>query len=240
MAVSLEQSIIAVADDTTDIEMVVADGSTPSTDVSVITDENCQNAVLQWENIITGVDQRFSDFTEFREALHKYSIAHGFTYKFIKNESQRVAVRCKAEGCPWRIWASMVSGTQLFCIKKMNSTHTCEGAAVKARHRVARDWVGNIIKEKLKVSPNYKTRDIVSDIKREYGIDMNYSQAYRAKGRAREKLHGSYREAYSQLPLFCEKIVETNPGSVATFTTKEDSSFHRLFVSFYASISGFR
>lgn len=239
-AVSLEPSNVAVADDTTDIEMVIANGSMPSADVSDTTDEICRNAVLQWENIITGVDQRFSDYTEFREALHKYSIAHGFTYKFIKNESQRVAARCKAEGCPWRIWASMVSGTQLFCIKKMNSTHTCEGAAVRARHRVARDWVGNIIKEKLKASPNYKTKDIVSDIKREYGIDMNYSQAYRAKGRAREKLHGSFIEAYSQLPLFCEKIVETNPGSVATFTTKEDSSFHRLFVSFYASISGFQ
>ncbi|XP_017231450.1 uncharacterized protein LOC108205860 [Daucus carota subsp. sativus] len=240
MNISHEILNIAEADGTTDIEMDTANGLTRSLVVSGTTDDNCRNIVMQWENIITGVDQRFSDFTEFRDALHKYSIAHGFTYKFIKNESQRVAVKCKAEGCPWRIWASMVSGTQLFCIKKMNSTHTCEGAAVKAKHRVARDWVGNIIKEKLKVSPNYKTRDIVGDIKREYGIELNYSQAYRAKGRAREKLHGSYRKAYSQLPLFCEKIVETNPGSVATFTTKEDSSFQRLFVSFYASISGFR
>lgn len=240
MTLSHAPSDIAEADDTTDIEMDTSNQSTPSAVVSGTTDENCRNTVMQWENIITGVDQRFSNFTEFREALHKYSIAHGFTYKFKKNDSQRVAVICKAEGCPWRIWASMVSGTQLFCIKKMNSTHTCGGAAVKARHRVARDWVGNIIKEKLKFSPNYKTRDIVSDIKREYGIELNYSQAYRAKGLAREKLHGSYREAYSQLPLFCEKIMETNPGSVATFTTKEDSSFHRLFVSFYASISGFQ
>lgn len=199
-----------------------------------------RRAATQWENTITGVDQRFRSFTEFREALHKYSIAHGFAYKYKKNDSHRVTVKCKSEGCPWRIYASRLATTQLICIKKMSTTHTCEGAAVKARYRATRGWVGSIIKEKLKVSPNYKPKDIASDIKREYGIQLNYSQAWRAKEVAREQLQGSYKEAYNQLPYFCEKIMETNPGSIATFATKEDSSFHRLFVSFHASISGFQ
>ncbi|CAF2089602.1 uncharacterized protein LOC103875009 isoform X1 [Brassica rapa] len=194
----------------------------------------------QWENTITGVDQRFSSFAEFRDALHKYSIAHGFTYKYKKNDSHRVSVKCKAQGCPWRIAASRLSTTQLICIKRMNPRHTCERAVVKAGYRAARGWVGSIIKEKLKASPDYKPKDIAEDIKREYGIQLNYSQAWRAKEIAREQLQGSYKEAYTQLPFLCEKIKETNPGSVATFVTKEDSSFHRLFISFYASISGFR
>jgi len=122
----------------------------------------------------------------------------------------------------------------------MTRDHTCEGSAVKAGYRATRGWVGNIIKEKLKASPNYRPKDIADDIKREYGIQLNYSQAWRAKEIAREQLQGSYKEAYTQLPFFCEKIKETNPGSFATFTTKEDSSFHRLFVSFHASITGFR
>ena len=197
-------------------------------------------AALQWENTITGVDQRFNSFTEFREALHKYSIAHGFAYRYKKNDSHRVTVKCKSQGCPWRIYASRLSTTQLICIKKMNTNHTCEGSAVKAGYRATRGWVGSIIKEKLKASPNYKPKDIADDIKREYGIQLNYSQAWRAKEIAREQLQGSYKEAYTQLPFFCEKIKETNPGSFATFTTKEDSSFHRLFISFHASISGFQ
>lgn len=203
-------------------------------------DEKHRRAAIQWENTITGVDQRFNSFPEFREALHKYSIAHGFTYKYKKNDSHRVTVKCKSEGCPWRIYASRLATTQLICIKKMNAKHTCEGTSVKAGYRATRGWVGNIIKEKLKVSPNYKPKDIAVDIKREYGIQLNYSQAWRAKEIAREQLQGSYKEAYCQLPFFCEKIMETNPGSIATFATKEDSSFHRLFVSFHASISGFQ
>ncbi|KAL0282405.1 UNVERIFIED_CONTAM: hypothetical protein Sangu_2950800 [Sesamum angustifolium] len=202
-------------------------------------EEKHRRAAIQWENIITGVDQRFNTFAEFREALHKYSIAHGFTYKYKKNDSHRVTAKCKIEGCPWRIYASRLATTQLICIKKMNPEHTCEGATVKAGYRATRGWIGSIIKEKLKVSPNYKPKDIASDIKRDYGIQLNYTQAWRAKEIAREQLQGSYKEAYSQLPFFCEKIVETNPGSLATFSTKEDSSFRRFFVSFHASVSGF-
>lgn len=203
-------------------------------------DDKHHKAAQQWENTITGVDQRFNSFSEFREALHKYSIAHGFAYRYKKNDSHRVTVKCKSQGCPWRIYASRLSTTQLICIKKMHTVHTCEGAAVKAGYRATRGWVGSIIKEKLKVSPNYKPKDIADDIKREYGIQLNYSQAWRAKEIAREQLQGSYKEAYSQLPYFCEKIKETNPGSFATFTTKEDSSFHRLFIAFHASVSGFQ
>ncbi|GMI84423.1 MUSTANG 7 [Hibiscus trionum] len=81
--------------------------------------------------------------------------------------------------------------------------------------------------------------DLPPDIKREYGMDLNYHQAWRAKEIAMEQLQGSYKDVYSQLPFFCDMITETNPGSLATFATKEDSTFHRLFISFHASWSGF-
>ncbi|XP_039040325.1 uncharacterized protein LOC120178581, partial [Hibiscus syriacus] len=204
-----------------------------------INDEKHLKAAEVWENTITGVDQRFNSFNEFREAVHKYSVAHGFAYRYKKNNHHRVTVKCKAQGCPWRIFASRLSTTQLICIKKMNTTHTCEGAAVKAGHRATRGWVGSIIKEKLKASPNWKPKNIANDIKREYGIQLNYSQAWRAIEIAKEQLRGSFKEAYSLLPYFCEKIKDTNPGSIVSFVTKDDSSFHRLFVSFHASISGF-
>lgn len=237
--------LIDVAIDTTHtdtpMEMDVVNCTPISTSRPVIAIEDKNHkAALQWENTITGVNQRFSSFSEFREALHKYSIAHGFAYKYKKNDSHRVTVKCKTQSCPWRIYASRLSTTQLICIKKMNTNHTCDGAVVKAGYRATRGWVGSIIKDKLKESPNYSPKDIANDIRREFGIQLNYSQAWRAKEIAREQLQGSYKDAYTQLPFFCDKIKETNPGSFATFTTKEDSSFHRLFVSFHASISGFQ
>ncbi|GAB4835597.1 hypothetical protein Ancab_039512 [Ancistrocladus abbreviatus] len=203
-------------------------------------DEKQIKAAQQWQNNITGVGQRFNSVNEFREALRKYAIAHQFAFRYKKNDSHRVTVKCKAEGCPWRIHASRLSTTQLICIKKMNPTHSCEGAVVTTGYQATRSWVASIIKEKLKVFPNYKPKDIVNDIKQEYGIQLNYFQAWRGKEIAKEQLQGSYKDAYGQLPIFCEKIMESNPGSLATFTTKEDSSFHRLFVSFHATLYGFQ
>ncbi|KAI4342894.1 hypothetical protein MLD38_027459 [Melastoma candidum] len=193
-----------------------------------------------WQNVITGEGQRFNSVTDFREALRKYAIANQFAFKYKKNDSHRVTVKCKAEGCPWRIHASRLSTTQLICIKKMNPNHTCEGASVSSGHQATRNWVASMIKEKLKVSPDYKPKDIVTDLKREYGIHLNYFQAWRGKEIAKEQIQGSYKEAYSQLPHYCARIMETNPGSLATFTTKEDSSFHRLFVAFHATLFGFQ
>ncbi|XP_050224005.1 uncharacterized protein LOC126673784 isoform X1 [Mercurialis annua] len=202
-------------------------------------DEGHAKGAQQWQNTITGVGQRFSSVHEFRESLRKYAIAHQFAFRYKKNDSHRVTVKCKAEGCPWRIHASRLSTTQLICIKKMNPAHTCEGSVLTTGHQATRSWVASIIKEKLKIFPNYKPKDIVNDIKQEYGIQLNYFQAWRGKEIAKEQLQGSYKEAYNQLPLFCEKIRESNPGSHATFTTKEDSSFQRLFVAFHASLYGF-
>ena len=223
-----------------DAEIDVPTDVSPFFPLARINDDKNAKSAQQWQNAITGVGQRFSGVHEFRELLRKYAIANQFAFRYKKNDSHRVTVKCKSEGCPWRIHASRLSTTQLICIKKINPTHTCEGSVSTTGHQATRSWVASIVKEKLKVSPNYKPKDIVKDIKQEYGIQLNYFQAWRGKEIAKEQLQGSYKEAYNQLPLFCERIMETNPGSLATFTTKEDSSFHRLFVSFHASLYGFQ
>ncbi|KAF5193063.1 Far1-related sequence like, partial [Thalictrum thalictroides] len=217
-------------------------GDAPATRCSrkdVIEEANhAKNVPSSWETAITGVNQRFSDAREFREALRKYAFAHRFSYKLEKNHCHRVTAKCKSENCPWKIHAARLLTTPFFRIKTMNSTHTCEGG-LGTKGSAAINWVADIVKEKMQDSPKYRPKDIVNDIKREYGIELKYSQAWRRKEIARAQLKGSYKESYSELPFLCEKIAETNPGSLAIFTTKDGSSFHRLFISFHASLHGF-
>ncbi|XVF57651.1 hypothetical protein PTKIN_Ptkin06aG0222300 [Pterospermum kingtungense] len=156
--------------------------------LAVAASEKHSKGAQQWQNTITGVGQRFSSVNEFRESLRKYAIAHQFAFRYKKNDSHRVIVKCKAEGCLWRIHASRLSTTQLTCIKKMNPTHTCDGAALTTGHQATRSWMASIIKEKLKVFPNYKPKDVVNDIKQEFGIQLNYFQAWRGKKIAKEQL----------------------------------------------------
>ncbi|KAF9618060.1 hypothetical protein IFM89_000011 [Coptis chinensis] len=163
-------------------------------------------ATKEWENIITGVNQRFSSAHEFRETLRKYSIAHGFAYVLKKNDPLRVTAKCKSEGCPWRVHASRLSTTPFFCIKKMNPEHTCEGSVVTSGYQATTSWVASIIKDKLQASPNYKPKDIAEDFKRDYGIELKYAQAWRGKEIAREQLQGSYEEAYKNFKKVSHEV----------------------------------
>ncbi|KAK3026932.1 hypothetical protein RJ639_040338 [Escallonia herrerae] len=228
-------SPLRVADPLTDddpflpvVEPITPVGS-PNSFAAVVWDSGQHKLTKSWENCITGVQQQFNSVHEFRDALSKYAIAHGFTYTLKKNESARVSAKCKAEGCPWRVYASRLSTTQLFLIKTMNGVHTC-GAGTNAANRPqpSRKVVASIVKEKWRDSPNCTPKEIAEEIQQELGIELNYSQAWRGMETARKDIHCSFKDAYNQLPWLCEKMIETNPGSTATLTAREDRTFREL------------
>ncbi|XBH77949.1 hypothetical protein VPH35_104327 [Triticum aestivum] len=223
------------------VKSSVADSSTPADSAIIGTTPDGskrQKICASWENTITGVGQVFEGPKEFRDALHKYAIAHRFHYRFVKNDSSRVTVECTDEGCPWRIHASKSSANQEFMIKKVVGSHTCESETVKSNRLASQKWVASVIKEKLRDSPNYRPRDIANDLQREYGLSLNYSQAWRGKLIARKELYSPHEEACNQLPWFRDRILATNPGSMATVEALEGSKF-RFFVAFHASLHGF-
>ncbi|MQM01764.1 hypothetical protein Taro_034521 [Colocasia esculenta] len=65
--------------------------------------------------------------------LTNYAIYRGFDWFYIKNDHSRVTARCKGEGCPWRVHASMLGDGLDFVIKTMNNVHTC-GCSLKRQH----------------------------------------------------------------------------------------------------------
>ncbi|XP_028753990.1 uncharacterized protein LOC114734767 [Neltuma alba] len=192
-----------------------------------------------WKDSITGVGQDFPSVQEFRDALQKYAMAHHFAYRYIKNDTVRARARCVCEDCPWRIFASWVPSDQSFRIKKMEEPHTCGGKSWKSTHP-SKNWLVNVVKDRLRDNLHHKTKEIASAIHRDFGIELNYSQVWRAVEEAREQLQGSYKEAYNQLPRLCERMLESNPGSCIKLVTGDDKRFQRLFLSFHALIRGFQ
>ncbi|XP_058092845.1 uncharacterized protein LOC131239257 [Magnolia sinica] len=192
------------------------------------------------EKATIGVGQEFDSAHDFRDALRKYSMAKSFVCIFVRNESGRLHAKCKADGCPWRIHASKVKSTQKLRVRSLTNVHTCGGVRGNYGHPLAtKQWLVNIIKDKLRSFPLYKTQDIVDDLHRDYGVSLKYHQVRHGKQVAKEQLQSVHAQTYNHLPWFCEKIRETNPGSRVTLATTDDSRFHRLFVSFHASQHGF-
>ncbi|XP_028799212.1 uncharacterized protein LOC114754590 [Neltuma alba] len=111
----------------------------------------------KWADLLMSRGQTFISAEHFREALYKYSLAHKFGYRYVKNDRHKMIVKCCVDGCPWKISA-------------------------------------------YGVAPN----DIRWDLEREYGLSLNYQQAYRAKEKALAKIHGCPQESYMLIPWICE------------------------------------
>ncbi|CAA7403092.1 unnamed protein product [Spirodela intermedia] len=202
-----------------------------------VADNIVQCATGPYDDVIY-VGQEFDNVKVFRDELCKYAFLKGFKYRFIKNEHTRLTAKCADDSCPWRIHASQSSRKKTFVIKKMNPSHTCRLGYSKDR-RATTQWLASIIKDKLRESPHLRPKDIVADLFRDYGISLNYHQAWRGKEIAQKELFTLHEEACNQLPWYCERIIETNPGSIAMLAASADSKFRRVFVSFYASLNGF-
>lgn len=186
------------------------------------------------------VGQEFPDVKALRNAIKEAAIAQHFELRIIKSDLIRYFAKCAEEGCPWRIRAVKLPNSPIFTIRSLEGAHTCGRNAQNGHHQASIDWIVSFIEERLRNNINYKPKDILHDIHKQYGITIPYKQAWRAKERGLATIFGSSEEGYGLLPLYCEQIRKANPGSVAeVFTTGSVNHFQRLFVSFYASIYGF-
>lgn len=186
------------------------------------------------------VGQEFPDVKSFRNAIKEAAIAQHFELRIIKSDQVRYFAKCAAEGCPWRIRAVKLPNAPTFIIRSIAGPHTCGKNAQNGHHQASVDWIVSFIEERLRDNMNYKPKDILQDIHKQYGISIPYKQAWRAKERGLQAIYGSFEEGYFLLPAYCKQIKTTNPGSIVEiYTTGADNRFHRLFVCLYASIYGF-
>ncbi|MQL82382.1 hypothetical protein Taro_014838, partial [Colocasia esculenta] len=169
-----------------------------------------------------------------KELLHmeltNYAIARGFNWKYLKNDSVRLTVRCNVSVCPWRLHASVVRGGLQFAIKSLNNIQTCGCDIMSDRHpRTSKKWVAIAVKGKLVDKPTYKASEMMSDIRREYGICIPYHQV------AVSSLHGDFRTSYHMLNWYSERALQSNPGSILSLEVDpETQRFKRFFICFEA------
>ncbi|CAD6252595.1 unnamed protein product [Miscanthus lutarioriparius] len=198
------------------------------------------NPIVLWDDIIKGVGQEFDNVKDFRAQLCNYAIGKGFVYRFIKNETTRVTVKCAAEGgCTWRLHASESSRNKKFVIKRMTDGHTCGGGSGEGQRRATRQWLTTIIKEKLHDNPKFKPKELVKELFEEYGVTLTYSQVWRGKEVAEKEIYHAIRETRDQLPWYCQRLEETNPGSISVLSPEVDMKSRHFFVAFHACLHGF-
>ncbi|CAN6439721.1 unnamed protein product [Victoria cruziana] len=210
----------------------------PLTEVCLMHNLEDDRPVSLGQTLLVG--QEFADVDECRRMLKETAIAFHFDLRMVKSDRCRVIAKCAKEGCPWRVHAAKCPGGQAFTIRTLRGEHTCEGVRNSRHQQASVSWVAKSVESWLRADPRYKPKDILKEIRERHGVAVSYMQAWRGKERSMAAVHGSYEEGFRLLPAYCEQIRKTNAGSIAfVVATGQENHFHRLFISYRASIYGF-
>ncbi|XP_028785849.1 uncharacterized protein LOC114741731 [Neltuma alba] len=163
----------------------------------------------KWADLLMSRGQTFVSAEHFREALYKYSLAHKFSYWYVKNDRHKMIVKCCVDGCPWEISAYGVGEKNGFLVvRRFNCEHlhyAQDNLVVPQRKRCKLASI--VIIDELISCMHKAPNDIRRDLEREYGLSLNYQQAYRAKEKALENLWLSA-GVYMLIPWICERLKE--------------------------------
>ncbi|XP_026377973.1 uncharacterized protein LOC113272337 [Papaver somniferum] len=200
----------------------------------------------EWEFIIKGVGQYFyGGRDEARLVVEKYNHFFGRRMRVVKSNPERYTVEFyykeKLE-CDWMFHAapktSNVKG-HLF-LKAYNGEHKCCAGysdGTKA-DPVTRELIKSLIFKQIEQNPNKKARDIVRELKTDYGLEVSYDQAHAGKELCFKELYGEDIKSYTDLRWWCEAVEKHDPGSRDDLVV-EGGEFKSLFLAFDACISGF-
>ncbi|XP_028806282.1 uncharacterized protein LOC114761130 [Neltuma alba] len=169
----------------------------------------------EWRGLLTGVGQRFPSADVFWVSVYKFALANKFVAKYMRNSKEFMSIRCKVEGCPWKLCANHV-GKSCDVLRVMTfinrHVHSAQDS-LDVMHSGRASLNSSIIIDEMRDHADKRTSEIRKRLKREYGIDLTYKQV-------------------------CERIKETDEKSVAEWTAI-GNRFERVFIAYGACIEGF-
>ena len=197
--------------------------------------------------MVLEVGTQFKSKEELKRACQTLATRHNFEYSVLKSDRSRLILKCIGEGCPWRLHASKVvdGDDSSFQVKTLHAEHNCLGVHHLRHHQASAKFIGEHIQAKVNDTSSYHQVSIKHDIYREYGIQLTYKQAHRAKQRALEAINGTEEElfaAMSNIVKTSNTIIWAVPLYSNVWKRKEIKvrpQFSHVFICYGASAIGF-
>lgn len=187
------------------------------------------------------VGQIFMGKKDLKMKLSILSMNINFKYKVKKSSKSLLTVKCIGENCKWSLRALKLPGCDLFKITKYLRSHTCSIGILNHDHRQATTMVvGQIIKDKFTtIGRVYKPHDIVEDMRKEYGMNISYDKAWRARETIYAFARGTPEDSYANLHAYGEALKIENPGIVFEIELEDSIHFKYMFMALRPYIRGF-
>ncbi|KAH6797116.1 hypothetical protein C2S52_021670 [Perilla frutescens var. hirtella] len=165
-------------------------------------------------------------------AVGLYHMQNRVEYIVYRSNKTRLVYMCKhGRECPFRLCA-VVDGV-VWRIYKFNSTHTCH----MDMSRIApRQFARKLVDDGVVLKP----KEMMSELLREYGIQIDYNFTLHSRNIAIEMIYGDYDKSYAQLPAFLHMVQLQNPGILHEFLTTSENQFQYMFLALGPCIRAFQ
>ncbi|XP_028755637.1 uncharacterized protein LOC114715005 [Neltuma alba] len=152
-----------------------------------------------------------------------------------------MSVRCKVEGCLWKICANTVGKKTSFLrvMTFVNEHVHSEQDNLQVNHGGRSSLISVIIIDEVRNHIDKRPTKIMTMLKRDYGVNLIYKQAYRAKEKAMEEIQGRPEQSYMLIPWICQRLKESDEKTVAEWVATGNNIFERVFVAYGCCIEGF-
>lgn len=186
-------------------------------------------------------DQIFNNAEDFRLALYKYSLAKRFKYRFSRNASKRLKVKCLADKCPWELTAFSIGDNGLIRVHTFIEEHDHEGLDEYYSQPLYKSkWVTKLVKDKVKGSPDRLSTKRCNELLGDLPFTVGSRQTFRLRERLKLAINGKKEHTYKLVPWMCQHLMSVMPGTVASWSQTEENQFKQLFVAYHCSMSGFQ
>ncbi|XP_059277669.1 uncharacterized protein LOC132031776 [Lycium ferocissimum] len=223
-------------------------------DSSDLDASNCGKAVVLFENdnnsIISNMDQKevvvdqiYKDKDTLKIVMANYAICKQFNFRTERSNSISYTLVCMSPECEWKFRASSIEKSEMFRVRCFHDEHRCPLKDKVYSHRQATSWFIGASAVKPKIANHkrkYSPRDIVDDVKNEFGIDVSYMMAWRAREKEMNDLRGKLADSYKKLPAYVYILDKTYPRSLVRMYKSRENEFLYFFVALKAFIKGFK
>ncbi|KAJ0585815.1 putative transposase, mutator type, MULE transposase domain-containing protein [Helianthus annuus] len=208
---------------------------------------------INWRLTKPILGMKFESPTQLKESLIDYGVSNGYKLEFTVNDYRRLLVVCgeektedkedhsgkkkKVRTCPFRLWASRLTGEDSFQIKTLNEKHTCTRKYCLGS-LVTYSWIAKRYFKQIVENPEISLRQMQTDIMRKFECKVSIGQCSRAKKKVLDDYEGGLKEHYARLSDYKAEILETNPGSTVMMAVNQVENGEVYFSSYYICFKG--
>ena len=120
----------------------------------------------------------FPNATEVRKTITKYCISRGVALKYVKNEINRIRVKCEDQ-CPFVLLVSKDNNNFGLVVKSFVPDHNCYRTVTNPR--VSAALLAQHYKTIMLENHAYKIKDMKKDVDEELRVNVGYSKCKRER-----------------------------------------------------------